>query len=82
MRTALLNEAASREDLDPDPHFARADAAYGQVRWLVGAGLLIVVALPFLTLAELTRGRLRRFGAIAGTGLLASGVLLAIVGWG
>ena len=81
MRSALLNEAASREDLDPDPHFAVADAAYTNIRWLVGAGLFIAGALPFLTLAEVTRGRLRAIGAVVGAALLATGLLLAIVGW-
>ena len=82
MRQALLNEGASREDLDPDPHFAVADAEYARVRSLVGAGLFIAGAFPFLTLAEVTRGRLRGVGAAAGTALLATGLLLAIVGWG
>jgi len=82
MREALLSEGASREDLDPGPHFAAADAEYDRVRSLVGGGLLIAGALPFLTLAEVTRGRLRGVGAVAGAGLLLAGLLLAITRWG
>jgi len=81
MREALLSEGASREDLDPGPHFAIADAEYDRVRWLVGSGLLIAGALPLVTLAEVTRGRLRAIGAAAGAGLLLAGLLLAIARW-
>ena len=79
MREAMIAEAASREDHDAARHFALADAEYARVRALSGAGILLAGSLPLLTLAEITRGRLRRLGAVTGIGLLSVGLALAIL---
>jgi hypothetical protein len=81
MRDSMLAQAASEDDLDPAPHFAAADAEYARVGWLVVAGVLIAAALPFLTLAEVTRGRLRGLGSLAGAGLFVAGLAIAVVRW-
>jgi hypothetical protein len=81
MREARIAEAASREDHDAARHFALADAEHARVRQLTGAGILLSGALPLLTLAEVTRGRLRRLGVVAGVGLFAAGLLLALAVW-
>ena len=81
MREARMAEAASREDHDSARHFAQADAEHARVRQLTGAGILLAGALPLLTLAEVSRGRLRRLGTAGGVGLLGVGVLLALLVW-
>ncbi|HET7678394.1 MAG TPA: hypothetical protein VFK38_11155 [Candidatus Limnocylindrales bacterium] len=80
-RDGLMADAASREDFDPLPHYVAADAEHERVRRLVLAGLLVAAALPLLTLAELTRGRVHRLGALAGLAVFASGLVLAGLVW-
>lgn len=80
-RAALLADAASRADVDPAPHFAAADAEFGRIRGLIIAGIVIAFALPFLTLAEITSGRFRILGVVAGGGFFIAGLLLAAAAW-
>jgi hypothetical protein len=80
-RAALLADDASRADLDPAPHFAAADAEFGRIRGLIVAGIVLAFALPFLTLAEITAGRLRLIGVIAGGGFFVAGLALAAASW-
>jgi hypothetical protein len=80
-RAALLADDASRADIDPAPHFAAADAEFGRIRGLIVAGIVIAFALPFLTLAEITAGRFRIIGVVAGGGFFVAGLLLAAVAW-
>jgi hypothetical protein len=81
MREARIAEAASREDHDAARHVAQADAEHARVRQLTGAGILLSGSLPLLTLGEVTRGRLRRLGVVAGVGLFVVGLLLALLTW-
>jgi xanthosine utilization system XapX-like protein len=81
MREARIAEAASREDHDAARHLALADAEHARVRQLTGAGIVLSGALPLLTLAEVTRGRLRRLSVVAGVGVFAAGLLLALAVW-
>ncbi len=81
MREARIAEAASREDHDAARHFALADAEHARVRQLTGAGIVLSGALPLLTLAELTRGRLRRLSVVAGVAVFGVGLLLALMAW-
>lgn len=81
MREAKIAEAASREDHDSARHFAAADAEHARVRQLTSAGILLTGSLPLLTLAEVTRGRLRRLGVVAGIGLFGVALVLALLAW-
>jgi len=81
MRVARLAEAASREDHDTARHFALADVEHARIRQLTGAGILLTGSLPLLTIAEVTRGRLRRLGLGAGVGLFGAGLVLALLAW-
>ena len=80
-RAALIADDASDTDLDPAPHFAAADAEYGRIRTLIVAGVLAAFALPFLTMAEFTSGRLRLGGVIAGGAFFAVGLGLGALAW-
>ena len=80
-RAALLADDASQADVDPAPHFAVADAESARIRSLIVAGVVLVFALPFLTLAEITSGRLRLFGVGGGILFFVGGLLLAAASW-
>ncbi|OGN86757.1 MAG: hypothetical protein A2X23_06195 [Chloroflexi bacterium GWC2_73_18] len=80
-RDAWLADAASREDLEPTPHLDRAEAEEQRMVDLLRAGLVVALGLPFLTVAQVTRGRLRLGTAAAGAALLAAGVLLGFAVW-
>ena len=80
-RAALLAQAASEEDIDPDPHFRTADVEYDRIRGLPVAGLVIAAALPLATLAALTRGRLRAASGARGRGVFLVGLVLAALAW-
>jgi hypothetical protein len=80
-RAALLAGEESRRDIRPEPHFATADAETARLQALILAGIVVALALPFLTLAEIGRGRLRGGGAVMGAGLLLAGVAIAAVVW-
>ena len=80
-RAAFLQEAATRADVDPAPHFAVADAEYGRIQRLLVAAFVIALALPFATLAELTRGRWRAGAGLLGTLIFGLGVGFVALGW-
>jgi hypothetical protein len=80
-RAALMADDASDTDLDPAPHFAAADAEYARIRTLIVAGVLVAFALPFLTMAEFTSGRLRLGGMVAGTAFFALGLGVGALAW-
>ncbi len=80
-RAALLAGAEQNTDIQPLAHFETADAEYVRLNGLILAGIILVFALPFLTLAEIGRGRLRGFGILAGSAIFAAGVVLAIGAW-
>jgi len=78
-RAALLAGQEQNVDLQPLPHFSEADAEYIRLNGLILAGVVVALALPFLTLAEIGRGRLRGFGILAGAGIFGAGVVLAVL---
>jgi hypothetical protein len=80
-RAALMADDAASTDLDPAPHFAAADAEYARIQTLIVAGVLIAFALPFLTIAEFTSGRLRVGGMLAGTAFFALGLGIGALAW-
>lgn len=80
-RAALLAADEQRIDIQPDPHFATADLEEARIRNLLVAGILIALALPFLTVAEVSRGRLRGGTLTGGTAVFALGAVLAADAW-
>ena len=58
-----------------------ADAEYGRIRNLILAGIVVALALPFLTIAEISRGRARLVGVTAGAGIFGIGLVLAALAW-
>ncbi len=75
-RLADLRTAdAALRDLDPQQHFATADWLYFESEALTSAIVIFAVALLFLTLAEITRRRIR-----VGFGIV--GVLVFLLGLG
>jgi hypothetical protein len=80
-RAALLAGAEQDVDIQPLAHFNTADAAYVHLDGLILAGIVVALALPFLTLAEVGRGRLRGFAILIGTGIFGAGVVLAVLAW-
>jgi hypothetical protein len=80
-RAALLTDDERTRDIQPQPHFTVADREYDRLRGLIGAGIVVAIALPFLTLAEIGRGRVRRFSIVGGVAILATGVVLAVAAW-
>ena len=80
-RSALLADAESRRDLEPARHFAAAEREYGRLGGLIVGGVVMSLALPFLTLAEVARGRVRAGGAAVGSTCLVAGLCLAAVAW-
>ena len=80
-RAALMADDASDTDLDAGPHFAVADVEYARLRTLIVAGVLVAFALPFLTMAEFTSGRLRIGGMLAGAAFFAVGLGIGALAW-
>ena len=80
-RAALLAADEQRIDIQPDPHFVTADLEQARIRNLLVAGILIALALPFLTIAEVSRGRLRIGTLTGGTAVFALGAVLAAAAW-
>jgi hypothetical protein len=80
-QAALLADTEANNDIQPLPHFSAADAEYDRLRGLIGAGLVVALALPFLTLAEIGKGRLRVVAVLAGTALFGAGLVLATIAW-
>ena len=80
-RAALLADAEQTKDIQPLAHFSSADAQYDRLRGLIGAGIVVALALPFLTLAEIAKGRLRIAGVLVGSGIFGTGLVLAVLAW-
>ena len=80
-RAALLADAEQTKDIQPLAHFSAADAQYDRLRGLIGAGIVVALALPFLTLAEVAKGRLRIAGVLVGSGIFGTGLVLAVLAW-
>jgi hypothetical protein len=80
-RAALMADDATDTDMDPAPHFAVADAEYARLGTLIVAGVLVAFALPFLTMAEFTSGRLRVGGMLAGIAVFALGLGVGALAW-
>jgi hypothetical protein len=80
-RAALMADDAADTDMDSTPHFAAADAEYARIRTLIVAGVLIAFALPFLTMAEFTSGRVRIGGMLAGMACFAVGLGIGALAW-
>jgi hypothetical protein len=78
---ALLSDAQQTRDIQPEAHFQQADAEYNRLRGLIGAGIVVALALPFLTLAEVGRGRLRIVGVLLGSGILVAGLAVGLISW-
>lgn len=82
----ILAERARRLDMDPAPHFAKADAARAQVRAHARLMVLIAFTLSFYALVMLIRARFRRlrYGiTVLGTATLVYSMILfvQIEGW-
>ena len=75
-RQALMADAVQDADLDPAPHFATADRAWITLSSLILSAIVVALALPFLTLAQVTTGRLRVAGTLIGSVTLAAGIAL------
>ena len=80
-RAALLAADEQRIDIQPEPHFATADREEARIRDLLVAGILIALALPLLTVAEVSRGPLRGGMLSGGTAVFALGAVLAAAVW-
>ncbi len=80
-RAALLADDEQTSDLQPLAHFDLADEAYGSLRGMAGAGIVVALALPFLTVAQVGRGRLRLAGILGGTVIFGAGIVLAAMAW-
>jgi hypothetical protein len=78
-RAALLAGQEQNVDIQPLAHFETADAEYIRLNGLILAGVVVAFALPFLTLAEIGRGRFRGFGLLVGTGVFVAGIALAVL---
>jgi hypothetical protein len=78
-REALMADAVQDADLDPAPHFAAAEKAWTTLSGLILAAIVMAVALPFLTLAQVTTGRLRIVGTLIGSVTMAAGIALMAV---
>jgi hypothetical protein len=79
-RRTTLAQIASGTDIDPSRHVAAADTAEGMKSQLALAGILVAAAIPLLTVASVTRGRLRLAATAAGTAIfLVSGVALLVI---
>ena len=80
-RAALLADNEQSKDIQPLAHFTVADTEYDRLRGLIGAGIVVAFALPFLTLAEIGRGRLRAISVLIGVVIFAAGIGLAAMAW-
>ena len=80
-RESYLTEVASQIDLDAESHFARAAAEEERVRRLLLTGVLVATALPALTLAQFTRGRVRYGATGFGAAVFAVGLVLTALAW-
>lgn len=80
-RAALLAADESIKDIQPEPHFAAAEHEHERIRSLLLSGVLIGLALPLLTVAEVTRGRFRAGAVVVGSLVFASGGLVAALAW-
>ena len=80
-RAALLADDEQQKDIQPLAHFEAADSQSSHLRGLIGAGIVVALALPFLTLAEIGRGRLRIVSVLTGVGIFLAGLVLAVVAW-
>ncbi|NJD28026.1 MAG: hypothetical protein FIA92_06975 [Chloroflexi bacterium] len=80
-RAALLAADEARVDINPDSHFEAAEIEQARIRALLMAGIVLALALPFLTLAEITRGRPRVGGTVAGAAIFSVGIVLAAAAW-
>ncbi len=78
-RDALMADAVQDADLDPEPHFAAAEKSWATLSALILAAIVVGIALPFLTLAQVTSGRLRLLGTLIGSATLAAGLALMAV---
>lgn len=78
-REALMADAMQDADLDPAPHFAAAETAWRSLSALILAAIVVAVALPFLTLAQVTKGRVRILGTLIGSVTMAAGIALMAV---
>lgn len=68
-------ETDEQRALDPVGLFDQADSLYSQQRWLVVGSILLAISLFFLTLAEITHGRLRTASFTTGLASYFTGVL-------
>lgn len=80
-RAAMLAADEQRIDIQPDKHFEAADLEYARIRNLLLAGILIALALPLLTLAEVARGRIRGVSVVAGSMVFTLGLAIAGIAW-
>ena len=78
-RESLLADAEQDADLDAAPHFAAAERAWATLEALILAAIVVALALPFLTLAQVTKGGLRILGTLIGVVTLAAGVALVVI---
>jgi hypothetical protein len=78
-RAALLASKEQEVDIQPLAHFEAADAEYVRLNALILAGVVVAFALPFLTLAEIGRGRLRAFSLLVGSGIFGAGIVFALL---
>lgn len=80
-RAALVAANEQRIDIKPDRHFVAADLEYARIRSLLLAGIVISLAFPLLTVAEITRGGVRGATVVAGSAVFTLGAVLAAVAW-
>lgn len=80
-RAAIVAADQQRIDIKPDRHFVAADLEYARIGSLLFAGIVISLAFPLLTVAEITRGRLRGATVAAGSAVFSLGAVLAAIAW-
>ena len=80
-RSAELQAASSRSDIDPVPHEQQADREYQRVNDLLISAFVIVLALPLATFAGVSRARWRLAASVAGLLILVVGVGLLVSAW-
>ncbi len=80
-QAALMADAASGADLDPESHAARADSLYDRIDGMTLGGFIAVIGLPFLVLAEISRGRRLIALTVPGGLTLLAGVVLEALSW-
>jgi hypothetical protein len=80
-RAALLTDDEQQKDIQPLAHFSTADTQYARLQGLIGAGIVVAFALPFLTLAEIGRGRMRIVSVLAGVAIFLGGAAMAVTAW-